>query len=186
MKASAKQSLGLYELKQHKPSFEKCFCFLDQRKHAKMQWLQDLNRSNVHNPDNVRHEASSRFRNKKKECLKAQIDKLETKFKNVNMKIHRTIILPVVLYGCETWSHTLRKERRLRMLENRLLRRIFGPKRVEVTGEWIKLHNEELNGLYSPDIRAIESRKMRWVGHVTRMGSWWGNLKEGTTWKTQT
>jgi len=58
------------------------------------------------------------------------------------------------------------------MLENRLLRRIFGPKRDEVTGEWRKLHNEELNGLYSPDIRAIESRKMRWAGHVTRMGSW--------------
>ena len=103
-------------------------------------------------------------------------------FKNVKMKIHRTIILPVVLYGCETWSRTLRKERRLRMLENSLLRRIFGPKRDEVTGKWRKLHNK----MYLPDIRAIESRKMGWAVQVTRMGSWWGNLKERTTWKTQT
>jgi hypothetical protein len=65
------------------------------------------------------------------------------------MKVYRTIILPVVLYGCETWSLTLREERRLRVFENRVLRRVFGPKRVEVTGEWRKLHNEELNDLYS-------------------------------------
>ena len=63
--------------------------------------------------------------------------------------IHRTIILPVVLYGCETWSLTLREERRLRVFENGVLRRIFGPRRDEVTGEWRKLHNEELNSLYS-------------------------------------
>ena len=65
--------------------------------------------------------------------------------KNIKMKIYRTIILPVVLYGCETWSLTLREERRRRVLENRVLRRIFGPKRDESTGEWRKLHNEELN-----------------------------------------
>jgi len=64
------------------------------------------------------------------------------------IKICRTIILPFVLYGCETWSCTLREERRLRVLENRVLRRIFGPKRDEVTREWRKLHNEELNDLY--------------------------------------
>ena len=64
--------------------------------------------------------------------------------KNLKIKIYRTISLPVVLYGCETWSLTLREERRLRMFENRVLRRIFGPKRDEVTGEWRKLHNEEL------------------------------------------
>jgi hypothetical protein len=64
----------------------------------------------------------------------------------------------------------LREERRPRVFENRVLRRIFGPKRDEVTGKWRKLHNEELNGLYSPDIRAIKSRRMRWAGHVTRMG----------------
>jgi len=62
--------------------------------------------------------------------------------KKLNIKIYRTIILPVVLYGCETWSLTLRKECRLRALENRMLRRIFGPKREEVTGEWRKLHDD--------------------------------------------
>ena len=80
--------------------------------------------------------------------------------------------LPVVLFGCETWSLTLREERRLRMFENWVLRRIFGPGRDEVTGEWRKLHNEELNGLYcSPNIvRVIRSRRMRWAGHVERIG----------------
>jgi len=65
--------------------------------------------------------------------------------KNLKIKIYISIILPVVLYGCETWSLTLREERRLRVFENRVLRRIFGPKRDEVTGEWRKLHNEEVN-----------------------------------------
>ena len=68
--------------------------------------------------------------------------------KNLKIEICRTIILPVVLYGCETWSLTLRKEHRLRVFESRVLRRIFGPKRGGVTGEWRKLHNEELNDLY--------------------------------------
>jgi hypothetical protein len=91
--------------------------------------------------------------------------------KNTKIKIYRTIILPVVLYGCETWSLTLREEHTLRVFENRVLRRIFGPKRDEVTGEWRRLHNEELNGLYSsPFIRVTKSRRMRWDGHVARMG----------------
>ena len=75
------------------------------------------------------------------------------------------------MYGCETWSLTLREERRLRVFENRVLRRIFGPKRDEVTGKWRKLHNEELYDLYcSPDIvRVIKSIRIRWAGHVVRM-----------------
>ena len=92
--------------------------------------------------------------------------------KNIKIKIYRTIILPVVLYGCKTWSLTLREERRLRVFENRVLRRIFGSRRDGVTGEWRKLHNLELNDLYcSPNIvRVIKSRRMRRAGHVVRMG----------------
>jgi hypothetical protein len=92
--------------------------------------------------------------------------------KNIYIKIYRTIILPVVLDGCETWSLTLREEHRLRVFENRVLRRIFGPKRDGVTGEWRRLHNEELNDLYSSPniIWMIKSRRMRWAGHVACMG----------------
>jgi hypothetical protein len=92
--------------------------------------------------------------------------------RNVKVKVYKTIILPVVLYGYETCSLTLREEHRLRVFENRFLRRIFEPKRDEVTGEWRELHNEELHNLYSsPDIiRQIKSRRMRWAGNVARMG----------------
>jgi hypothetical protein len=94
----------------------------------------------------------------------------------------------VVLYGCETWSLTLREEHILRVFENRVLRRIFGPKRDEVKGEWRKLHNEELHDLYSsPSIsRIIKARRMRWAGHVhewgvrgTSIGCWWESQREG-------
>jgi hypothetical protein len=92
--------------------------------------------------------------------------------KNVKVRIFKTIILPVVLYGCETWSLTVREEHKLRVFENRVLRKIFGSKRDGVKGGWRKLHNEELYNLYSSPsiIRIIKSRRMRWAGHVTRMG----------------
>ena len=84
----------------------------------------------------------------------------------------RTIILPVVLYGCETWSLTLREERKPRVFRNMVLRRIFGPRRDEVTGEWRRLHSEELNDLYSSpnNVRVIKSRRMRWARYVARIG----------------
>jgi hypothetical protein len=86
----------------------------------------------------------------------------------VKVRIYKTIILPVVLYGCETWTLTLREEHKLRVFENRVLRRIFGPKWDGVTGGQRKLHNEELHSLYSSPsiIRIIKSRRMRWAGHV--------------------
>ena len=90
-------------------------------------------------------------------------------------------------YGCENWLHAFREEPRLRVFENRGLREIFGPKRDEVTGDWRKVHNEALNDFYSllNIVRGIKSRRMRWAGHVARMGKGgvdtgfrWGNLKE--------
>jgi hypothetical protein len=92
--------------------------------------------------------------------------------KNIKIRIYKTIILPTVLCGNETWSLTLRDEHRLRVFENRVLRKIFGPRRDDATGDWRKLHNEELHKLYSSPniIRMINSRQMRWAGYVTRMG----------------
>jgi hypothetical protein len=97
----------------------------------------------------------------------------------VKIKIYKTTILSVILYGCETLSLSLRDERSLRVFENMVLRRTFGPERDEVTGGWKKLHNEELHGLYSSPniIRMIKSRRMRWAGHVARMGKMGNALK---------
>jgi len=90
-----------------------------------------------------------------------KIDKERT-IQKLKIKIYRTIILPVVLYGCETWSLTLKEERRLRVFENWVLRRVFGPKRDEVTGEWKKLHNEKLSDRYSlPNIVRVVKSRMR-------------------------
>jgi len=111
--------------------------------------------------------------------------------KNLKIKVYRVTILPVVLYECETWSLTQREERKLRVFENMVFRRIFGPRRDEVTGEWRRLHNEELNDLYSSPnlVRVIKSRRMRWAGHVARMmrrvgciGCSWGNRREREHW----
>jgi hypothetical protein len=92
--------------------------------------------------------------------------------KNLKIRIYKTIILPVVLYGCETWSLTLTEEHTLRVFENRVLRRIFRPKTDEVTEEWRKLRKEGFHDLYSsPSIIIImKARRLRWAGHVTRMG----------------
>jgi hypothetical protein len=85
------------------------------------------------------------------------------RFRNIEIKIYKTIILPVILHGCETWSLALRKEHRLRVFDNRLRRRIFGPRRDEVTGNFRKLHNEELHKLNSSPsiIRMVKIRKTR-------------------------
>jgi hypothetical protein len=108
--------------------------------------------------------------------------------KNLKIKIYRTVILPVMLYGCETWSLTLREEHKLRVFENRMLR-TFGPKREE-DGSWRKFHNDELHGLYSsPNIvRVIKSRKLREAGHVARVGEvftgfWLGGPKVRDHWE---
>ncbi|KDR21895.1 hypothetical protein L798_00439, partial [Zootermopsis nevadensis] len=102
-------------------------------------------------------------------CYFAVQNKLSSRpiSKNLKIKIYKTTILPVVLYGCETWSPILREEHRLQVFENLVLRRIFWPRR-EDDGIWRKLHNYELKNLYSsPNIvRVKESRRMRWAGHV--------------------
>ena len=138
----------------------------------------------------VREEIKSRLRSGNA-CYHSVQNLLSSRLlsRKLKIKIYRTIILPVVLYGCEAWSLTLREERKLRVFENMVLRRIFGPRRDEVTREWRRLHNEEVSDLYANIVRVIKSRRMRWAGHVARMGvergrieSWWGNRRERDHW----
>jgi hypothetical protein len=112
----------------------------------------------------IHDEIRSRL-NSRNACFHAVQNLLSSRllYRNVKIKIYNTIILPVVLYGCETWSLTLREEHRLRTFKNRVLRIIFGPKSDEVTGGWKKMHNEELHSLYSSPsiVRVIKARRMR-------------------------
>ena len=120
------------------------------------------------NKNSIQEEINSRLKSRNA-CYHSVQNVLSSSLqsKNLKIKIYRTIIMPLILYGFETWLLTLREECRLRVL-----RRIFGPKRDKVTREWSKLHNEELNDLYSsPNIvGVIKSRRMRWAGYVAPMG----------------
>jgi hypothetical protein len=120
--------------------------------------------TNLTNQNSIQEEVKSRLQSGNA-CYYSVQNLLSSRLlsKNFKIRIYRSIILPVVLYGCETWSLILKEECRLRVFENRVLRSIFGPKRDEVTGEWRKLHNEELNGLYSlPNIVWVtKSRRLR-------------------------
>jgi len=125
------------------------------------------------NQNSIQEEIKSRLKSGHVCCLSVQsLLSSSSLSRNIKINIYRNIILPFISNGCETLSLTLREERRMRMFENRVLRRIFGPKGDEVAGEWRKLHNEELNNVYSSLIivRVIRSRRIRWVDHVARMG----------------
>jgi hypothetical protein len=128
-------------------------------------------RTTLTNHNDIHDEIKSRLNSGNSCYYSVQNLVFPSHIKKLKIKTYKTVILPVVLYGCETWSLTLREEHRLRVFENRVLRMIFGPKREEVRS-WRKLHNDEHRSLYSlPNIvRVIKSRRMRWVGHVVRMG----------------
>jgi hypothetical protein len=124
------------------------------------------------NQNSIQEEIKRRLKSEKACCHSVQnilFSRLISKHKKI--KIYRTIILPVILNECESWSLTLRVQPRLRLFENRILRRIFGPKGDGVTGEWRKLHNEKLTDLSaSPNLnQMIKSIKMRWACHVARL-----------------
>jgi hypothetical protein len=123
---------------------------------------------------NCMHEEINSRLNSRNACYHSVPNLLSSRLlsRNLKVKIYKTIILPVVLHGCETWSLTLREEHRLSVFENRVQRRMSGPKRDEEMAEWRKLHNGELHDLYtSPGIiRQIKTRRMRWMGHVVCMG----------------
>ena len=123
--------------------------------------------------NSIREEIKSRLRSGNA-CYHSAQNPLSSRLlsRKLKIKIYRTIILSVVLHGCEAWSLTLREEKNLKVFENMVLRRIFGPRRDEVTGEWRRLHEDELSDLYSsPNIvRVRKSRRMRLAGNVARMG----------------
>jgi hypothetical protein len=123
---------------------------------------------------NLIHEEMKRRLNSGNACYQSVQNLLSSHLlsKNVKIIIYKTTILPVVWYGCETWPLTLREYHRLRVFGKRVLKRIFEPKRAEVTGDWRNLHNEELHNLHSSPniIRITKLRRMRWAGHLTRMG----------------
>ena len=125
------------------------------------------------NPNSIAEEIKSRLESGSA-CYHSVQNLLSSRLlsKNLKIKIYRTVILPVVLYGCETWSLTLREERKLRVFVNMVLRRIFEPRRQEVTGDWRRLHNGKLNDLYSSpnNLPVIKLRRMRWSEHVAQMG----------------
>jgi hypothetical protein len=129
-------------------------------------------RTTLTNQNSIQEEIKSRMKSENA-CYHSVQNILSSSLlsKHFKIKTYRTIILPVVMHGYETWSCTLREERRLTVFENRVLGRIFGPKRNEVTVEWRKLHTEELNDLYSlpNNVRVIKSRRMKWAGQVARM-----------------
>jgi hypothetical protein len=124
------------------------------------------------NQNDIHDETKSRL-NSGNACYYSVQNRLSSRHvsKNLKIKMYKTVIFPVMLYGCETWSLTLGEEHRLRVFENRVLMKIFGPKREE-DGSWRKLRNDELHELYSSPnmVRVIKARRLRWAGHVARMG----------------
>jgi hypothetical protein len=122
------------------------------------------------NQNDIHDEIKSKLNSGNAYCFSVNLLSSRLISKNLKIKIYKTVILPIVLYGCETWSLTLGEEHRLRVFENRVLR-IFGPKREE-GGSWRKLHNDELHDLYSSSniVRVIKSRRMIGAGHVACMG----------------
>jgi hypothetical protein len=129
-------------------------------------------RTTVTNQNLIQEEIKRRF-NYGNACYHSVQSLLSSRLlsKNLKMRIYKTIILPVILYGFETWSLTLKEEHRLRVFEDKVLRRVFGPKSDEVTGGRRKPHNDELRDLYSSPsiIRILKSMRIRWAGHVARM-----------------